>query len=218
MIRNAVPFVQTLRFMIVLAEFECPAIARTAGRKCEVINVNQNKYGGYADCAVNKRVYNLWYQMLRRCYDHEQQNRSRGMSYKNCIVCERWMRLSSFAADIKKLEGYKNWLNKHGYCLDKDIKSPGNNMYAPAFCHFVPCAENIREANKRTRSYRAANEANKVMYYLEKDGTTLVFESEIAACRYLGVKKCSVSSCRIKGYKCKGYAIKCAKMDLEDEQ
>mgnify|MGYP002770968202 CR=1 FL=1 len=62
------------------------------------------------------------------------------------------------------------------------------------------------------------NEANKVMYYLEKDGTTLVFESEIAACRYLGVKKCSVSSCRIKGYKCKGYAIKCAKMDLEDEQ
>ena len=30
---NAVPFVQTLLFMIVLAEFECPAIARTAARR-----------------------------------------------------------------------------------------------------------------------------------------------------------------------------------------
>lgn len=175
--------------------------------------MHPNKYGGFADCKVHKRVYNLWYQMLRRCYDQEQQERSKGRTYKDCIVCERWKHLSIFASDITRLEGYENWLDKHGYCLDKDAISPGNKIYAPAFCRFVPYTENIREANRRTRSYRAANEANKVVYYLEKDGVTLVFESEAAACRYLGVKKCSVSSCRIKGYKCKGYSIKCAKMD-----
>ena len=35
-----------------------------------------------------------------------------------------------------------------------------------------------------------------------------------AACEYLGVKRCSVSSCCHKGYKCKGYKI--TKMDKED--
>ena len=123
------------------------------------------------------------------------------------------MRLSNFASDIKKLDGYDNWRDYHGFCLDKDTRIPGNKIYAPSTCCFIKYAENIREANHRTKSYRFANEANKVVYYLEKDGVTLAFESEAAACRYLGVKKCSVSSCRIKGYKCKGYSIKCAKMD-----
>lgn len=177
--------------------------------------VQPNKYGGIADIKADKRVYNLWFQMLRRCYDKEQQERTQGRTYKDCYVCERWMKLSNFASDIKHIEGYDDWIEKHGFCLDKDTIIPGNKLYAPSTCCFIPYTENIREANRRTKSYRFANEANKVVYYLEKDGITLVFESEAAACRYLGVKKCSVSSCRIKGYKCKGYSVKCAKMDAE---
>ena len=176
-----------------------------------------NKYGGYADCKVDKRVYGLWYQMLRRCYDEEQQKRVQGRTYKECFVCERWMVLSNFAKDIKRLEGYEKWRDMHGYCLDKDTKILGNKFYGPSECCFIPYTENIREANRRTKSYKVANEANKVVYYLEKDGVTLVFASEAEACRYLGVKKCSVSSCRIKGYKCKGYTIKCAKMDGDEK-
>lgn len=49
-----------------------------------------NKYGGINDMPnCDKRVYGLWFQMLRRCYDAEQQERSRGGSYIDCEVCER---------------------------------------------------------------------------------------------------------------------------------
>ena len=53
--------------------------ARIAGQKCEVKIMN--KYGGISDIHCDKRIYNLWYQMLRRCYDTEQHKRSRGSSY-----------------------------------------------------------------------------------------------------------------------------------------
>lgn len=177
--------------------------------------MSRNKYGGYADCKPDKRVYNLWYFMLRRCYDTEQQKRSKGKSYAECTVCERWMTLSNFAKDIQQLDGYKKWHDYHGYCLDKDTIAPGNKEYSPGTCCFIPYKENIREANKRTNSIKAAQESHKTVYYLKKDGVTLVFDSESAACKYLGVRKCSVSSCRRRGRKCKGYTVSCAKMDGE---
>lgn len=175
--------------------------------------MTSNKYGGYADCKVDKRVYGLWYSMLRRCYDIDQQQRTRGKGYAGCTVCERWMILSNFANDIKKLDGYESWRDCNGYCLDKDTIVPGNKEYSPIRCHFILYTENIREANKRTESIKAAQESNKTVYYLKKDGVTLVFDSESAACKYLGVKKCSVSSCRRRNRRCKGYTVSCAKMD-----
>ena len=57
------------------------------------------------------------------------------------------------------------------------------------------------------------HEMNKTGYVLEKDGEVLIFESEKAACEYLGVVKCSISSCYRREVKCKGYKI--AKMDKE---
>lgn len=122
--------------------------------------------------------------------------------------------LSCFAKDIKKLEGYNDWLTKTGYCLDKDTKIPGNKVYCKAACRFVPASENIRDVSKRHPNItEKAKEANKVKYVLEMEGVTLLFDSEKAACKFLGVKQCSVSSCYHKGYKCKGYNI--ARMDGE---
>ena len=165
----------------------------------------------------DKRVYNLWLQMLRRCYDKTQHERSRGSSYTDCEVCDRWKMLSCFAKDIKKLKGYNDWLTKTGYCLDKDIKIPGNKVYSKATCCFIPASENIREISRRHPNItQKANEANKTKYSLELNGVTFLFDSEKAVCEFLGVKKCSVSSCYHKGYKCKGYNI--AKMDGERKE
>lgn len=174
-----------------------------------------NKYGGINDLPnCDKRVYGLWFQMLRRCYDTTQHERSKGKSYADCEVCDRWKSLSCFAKDIKKLEGYYEWLTKKGYCLDKDTKVPGNKVYSKSTCRFIPYTENVRDVSRRHKNItRKANEANKVKYMLEADGVTLLFDSEKAACEFLGVRMCSVSSCYHKGYKCKGYNI--AKMDLE---
>lgn len=174
-----------------------------------------NKYGGTNDFPTcDKRVYNLWFQMLRRCYDVTQHERARGKSYADCEVCDRWKLLSCFAKDIQKLEGYNDWLTKTGYCLDEDTKVSGNKLYCKSTCRFIPASENIRDVSKRHQNItKNANEANKTKYVLEADGVTILFDSEKAACEFLGVKKCSVSSCYRRGSKCKGYAIMRAKMD-----
>lgn len=175
-----------------------------------------NKYGGINDLpACDKRVYNLWFQMLRRCYDTTQHERPRGRAYADCEVCDRWKLLSCFAKDIEKLDGYNEWLTKTGYCLDKDTRVAGNKIYSKATCCFIPYTENVRDISHRHINItRKANEAHKIKYALEREGVTLIFGSEKAACEYLGVKRCSVSSCCHKGYKCKGYKI--TKMDKED--
>lgn len=171
-----------------------------------------NKYGGIADISCDKRIYNLWYQMLRRCYDAEQHKRTRGSSYSDCEVSDRWMILSHFERDIKHLKGYKNWISGRGYCLDKDTKIAGNKVYSRETCCFIPIEENIRDISRRNPNItKAANESHKVKYALFKDEEVLIFDSEKEACKYLGVVKCSVASCYRKGYRCKGYRI--AKMD-----
>ena len=178
-----------------------------------------NKYGGVNDLpGCDKRVYGLWFQMLRRCYDPKQLTRDRGKSYADCIVCDRWKYLSNFAKDIKTIDGYSEWKANIGYCLDKDTKIPGSRIYSRATCRFIPYTENIRDISKRHPGItKSANEANKTVYVLQKENELLVFPSEKAACEYLGVVKCSVSSCYHKGHKCKGYKIQRAKMDKEEE-
>lgn len=172
-----------------------------------------NKYGGINDMPnCDKRVYGLWFQMLRRCYDSEQQERPRGRTYIDCEVCERWKLLSCFAKDIKRLDGYNDWLTKKGYCLDKDTKVKGNRLYSKATCCFIPYSENVRDVHRRNpENIERLHEARKTKYLLEKDGKILIFDSEKEACEYMGVVKCSISSCYRRGRKCKGYRI--AKMD-----
>ena len=176
-----------------------------------------NKYGGINDFPnCDKRVYNLWFQMLRRCYDETQHKRSRGQSYKDCVVCDRWKYLSAFAKDIKNLSGYDDWLTKTGYCLDKDTISPSNKTYSKANCCFIPYTDNIRDIhNRKPQNIKRLHQQNKVGYVLVKDDEFLIFNSEKEACEYMGVVQCSISSCYRRGRKCKGYKI--AKMDGKGE-
>lgn len=187
----------------------------------DVINFTENKYHGVNDMphgwtnnSLNKRIYRLWFDIHRRCYDESQHGRKKGASYKNCEVCDRWHFLSNFAQDIKQLSGFDEWANGKGMSIDKDILSSGRRIYSPSTCCFVSISENIREKNSRCPTIKFANEAHKVHYALSKDGKTIIFDSEKAACEYLGVRQCTVSSCYLKGRTCKGYEI--ARMDGEE--
>jgi hypothetical protein len=177
----------------------------------------KNKYGGV--CNVDnpdKRVYTLWYSMLRRCYDEKSQSRSRGKSYAGCTVCDSWLDYSNFARDITLLFGYEDWLNGKGYCLDKDTINPNNNVYCKEFCCFIPYQENIGDIHRRNpQNIERLHELRKTKYMLVKDDEVLLFNSEKEACEYMGVVKCSISSCYRRGRKCKGYRI--AKMDGKGE-
>ena len=100
----------------------------------------------------NKRIYQVWYSMLARCYSEKYHEKHQ--TYKNCYCCERWLVLSNFVKDIVKIDGYNYWLSGFSekinpYQLDKDIKSGGTNKcYCLEQCQFVSYAENIRQANK----------------------------------------------------------------------
>lgn len=79
-------------------------------------------------------IYTLWKNMLERCYSPKY---LQGMpSYRDCYVCEEWLTFSNF----------KSWVDGHSYAgleLDKDVLSPGNKLYNPSCCVFIPKALNL---------------------------------------------------------------------------
>ena len=125
--------------------------------------MKKNKYGGINDMYRgwisenndNKRIYDTWWSMLRRCY--ETKYHETHPTYKDCYVCDRWLKLSNFVEDVPKIKNYKLWYNnteKFKYQLDKDIKSDGKNKcYCLEECQFVLIDENIRQSCK-TKDYK----------------------------------------------------------------
>ena len=172
-----------------------------------------NKYGGINDSLTyDPKIYNLWFNMLRRCYDTTQHKRSKGKSYADCEVCEDWKYLSCFERDIKTLSNYDKWKTSDDYVLDKDTIKQGNRIYSKDTCCFITKEESLKEMNIRNPQVHGNR---KVGYMLIKDDEVLKFEREKDACVYLGVVQSTVSSCYLKGYKCKGYVI--TKMDGKDD-
>lgn len=177
--------------------------------------MSMNKYGGVNDMPsgftktpLGKRVYGLWFDMLRRCYDYKQLGKKRGRSYSNVIVCDRWFYLKNFYEDIQKLEGYSEWLEKESMSLDKDIIAQEvTKIYSPQTCKFVTQTENIQEMNKRCNTVKNAREHIKTIYVLFKDDEYKVFNTEKSACEFLGVRKSSVSDSWRRKCKCNGWNV-----------
>ena len=79
------------------------------------------------------KVYRLWHDMFARCYSVSRQKDR--PTYIGCTVAEVWHLFSSF----------EKWFSENyieGYDLDKDILMPGNLVYGPETCVFVPRALN----------------------------------------------------------------------------
>jgi hypothetical protein len=86
--------------------------------------------------------YTTWSCMLKRCYGKNHQ--SKYPTYIDCHVDTEWLLFSSFR---EWMEG-QNW---NGNQLDKDILIPGNKVYGPDTCVFIP-----GQINKFMNEYRAA--------------------------------------------------------------
>ena len=75
------------------------------------------------------RFYHAWASMLMRCHSEECQ--AKHPTYIGCGVCPEWLSLSTF----------KVWFDanyREGMELDKDVLIPGNKVYSPEACSFVP--------------------------------------------------------------------------------
>ena len=77
--------------------------------------------------------YNMWYNMLKRCYA----NNIGDPSYVGCEVSEAFLTFSNF----------KYWLDiigkpPEGWCLDKDLLGNGR-LYSDSTCCFLPSIINL---------------------------------------------------------------------------
>lgn len=80
--------------------------------------INKKTENGNWRCPIYKR----WKSMMARCYGHDQ---------RESLVSEDWMYFMDFHEWCSK-----NYVEE--YSLDKDIILPGNNIYGPDLCAFVP--------------------------------------------------------------------------------
>lgn len=88
------------------------------------------------------KMYKVWKDMLRRCYDIKNQNKN--PTYNDCTVCKEWLTLSNF----------KVWFDNNyqePYELDKDIILKNNKTYSPNSCCFVPKEINILFTNRHNK-------------------------------------------------------------------
>lgn len=90
--------------------------------------------------------YAAWSGMLMRCYCETYQKSY--PTYKGCSVCAEWLRFSTF----------QTWYStnyKEGFELDKDLLVPGNKVYSPDTCRYVPHYINslLLSSNSRRGEY-----------------------------------------------------------------
>jgi hypothetical protein len=93
--------------------------------------------------AGTRKEYLLWKTMLVRCYDPKKADYYR--TYLDKDVCEHWYNYQNFAYWCQDQAGF----NLPYFELDKDILVPGNKIYSPETCVFVP-----REVNCLFTGYR----------------------------------------------------------------
>ena len=106
----------------------------TTALKRKIHGVGINDIPGSAKQAkqspYRRHYYTVWRNVLKRCYSPLLQ--AKQPTYIGCTVDPRWHYLSNF----------KQWYEEQGDVtgkqLDKDIISPGNKVYGPDTCFFVP--------------------------------------------------------------------------------
>ncbi len=80
---------------------------------------------------VHTPAYKTWRNMLQRAYCPK--THAKQPTYIGCSIDGEWHDFQDFAEWFENHE-YSN----HGYHLDKDLLIPGNKIYTPDRCVFVP--------------------------------------------------------------------------------
>lgn len=116
-----------------------------------ILGVATNSRGKYKATIDGKytKAHSTWRSMLYRAYCPKVQ--ARQPAYIGCSVADEWLEYQNFAEWFEAHE-YSN----HGYQLDKDLLLPGNKVYAPDRCVFVPSQLNnlLLDCGSRRGQYK----------------------------------------------------------------
>ena len=105
---------------------------------------NHKVFGvGINDLDSKHPAYPTWHSIHRRSYS-EVYHASKP-TYEDVEVCSEWQIISNYAGWF--LENYVE-----GFQLDKDLIKPGNRIYCPEFCCFLPNEVNCALQNNRGRN------------------------------------------------------------------
>ena len=98
-----------------------------------IFGVATNSKGHYKTRIDGKKTkaHTAWYNMLRRAYCPKYH--AINPTYIGCSVAGEWLEYQEFAEWFEAHE-----YSDYGYQLDKDLFLPGNKIYAPGRCVFVP--------------------------------------------------------------------------------
>lgn len=81
--------------------------------------------------------YNTWVGLLHRCYSEKRKVKE--VTYQDKLVNSIWHNYQNFAEWCQTATGF----GSDGWELDKDIIVPGNKVYGPETCAFVPKEINL---------------------------------------------------------------------------
>jgi len=78
------------------------------------------------------REYDLWSNMLQRCFDEK--SKQKYPTYEGVTCSKEWLSMTKFIEDVSQMRGY----GLSGWELDKDILQKGSKLYSKDTCCFVP--------------------------------------------------------------------------------
>ena len=85
----------------------------------------------------NVKEYNLWKNMLKRCFSEKYQTHK--PTYKGCNVSDNFLHYSFFYDWCQEQTGFGKVDEKgRSWCLDKDLLIVDNKTYSETTCVFVP--------------------------------------------------------------------------------
>jgi hypothetical protein len=128
------------------------------------VGVNDKTRPAFVD-GKHIKEYDLWKNMLRRCFSENCQNKQ--PTYKGCNVSDNFLNYTFFYDWCKNQVGFGNVDEKgRSWCLDKDILFTGNKIYSENTCVFVPQEIN----NFFTDSGNARGEYPLGVYFDKREG------------------------------------------------